>query len=633
MKRLLGIGVLLTIWGIASLTSPSRAPAQQAAGPIPASPGQIVFAQHCASCHANPTMVSRAPDLKTLMQLTPEAVYAAVTTGSMTVPGQKLSDEAKRAVAEYLGGRPLDLSDTGSVLKMANRCGSNPPLGDPSAGSAWNGWGADLGNTRFQGPGLGAEQIPQLKLKWAFGFPKGDTAYGQPTVVAGRIFLGSDNGYVYSLNASTGCIYWSFHAKSGVRTAPSLGPVKGQGSTKYAVYFGDQRANAYALDAWTGEPLWTQALSDHYTARITGAPALYESRLYVPLSSTEEVFSASPSYPCCTFRGSVVALDANTGAELWKAYMIPASLQPVRKNSRGVQLWAPAGAAVWNSPTIDPRRHVLYVGTGDAYTEPAAKNSDAVVALDLKTGRILWTFQAVKNDAWIVGCVPQPTENCPKHLGVDFDFGASPILLKLADGRELLLATPKSGTVFALDPDRKGAVVWSASLAEKTPPNNGQIAFGGTTDSKKIYLALEDGNFAAVNLDTGKIAWVARLESLDALGTPTSNGENRTKGGLRFGQSAAVTGVAGAVFTGGWDGILRALSTDDGKLLWQFNTAQDFTTVNGVPAKGGSMGGPGATIVNGMLYVGSGYANVGGGMPGNVLLAFSVASPLGGDPP
>ena len=618
----------------------------QSKSPLPTSPGEIVFGRHCASCHVNPNMSDRAPDLKTLMKLTPEKVYAAVTTGTMTVPAQGLSDQEKRAVAEHLGGRPLDLTDTGSADKMSNRCGSNPRLAQPSASASWNGWGANGQNTRFQSSqmaGLSAERIPQLQLKWAFGFPRGDTAYGQPTVVAGRVFIGSDNGYVYSLDAATGCVYWSFHARSGVRTAPVIGPLarvevmaalpsNGVRTTpgpfyspaEYAVYFGDMRANAYALDASTGKQLWIQELSDHYTARITGAPALYEGRVYVPISATEEVFSASPSYPCCTFRGSVVALDALTGQQLWRTYVIPAAPKPVRKNSKGVQLWAPAGAAVWNSPTIDAKRHVLYVGTGDAYTEPAAKTSDAVVAIDLSTGKINWSFQAVPNDAWMVGCVPETTENCPKHLGVDFDFGSSPILLSLANGRQILLATPKSGTVFALDPDRKGAVLWSVSLSETTAPNNGQIAFGGAADSKMAYLALEDGTFAALDLAAGKRAWVTRLESLDNLGAPTSNGENRTKAGLRFGQSAAVTGVPGAVFTGGWDGILRALSTDDGKLLWQFNTAQDFKTVNGVAAKGGSMGGPGVTVANGMLYVPSGYANVGGGMPGNVLLAFAV---------
>jgi polyvinyl alcohol dehydrogenase (cytochrome) len=602
------------------------AAAQKLANPLPISPGQTVFEQHCASCHASLKAADRAPDVNTLMTFAPEAVYAAVTTGSMSVPARDLSDQQKRDVAEYLGGRPLDLTDSGSAEKMSNRCETNSPI-KASANANWNGWGENIENTRFapaKTAQLDGNQVGQLKLKWTFGFPEGDTAYGQPTIFAGRIFVGSDNGYVYSLNAETGCVYWSFHAKSGVRTSPTVAPLKTAKGATYAVYFADMRANAYAVNAATGDSIWTRPLSDHYAARITGAPTLYEGRLFVPIAATEEAFSAAPSYPCCTFRGSLVALDATTGRQLWRTYVIPETPKPVGKNSNGVPRWAPAGGSIWSAPTVDRLRHVLYVGTGDAYTEPAAKMSDAVVAMDLITGKILWSFQAVKNDAWMVGCVPETTENCPKDLGVDYDFGSSPILLRPSNGRQLLLATCKSGTVYALDPDRKGAVVWNINLADKPAPNNGEIAFGGATDSAKLYLALEDGKFAAIDLDKGKLAWETRLESLDTLGPPTNNGENRTKAGLRFGQSAAVTEIPGAAFTGGWDGILRALSTVDGKILWQFNTAQDFKTVNGVSAKGGSMGGPGVTVVDGMIYVPSGYANVGGGMAGNVLLAFSV---------
>lgn len=600
----------------------------QSKSPLPTSPGQTLFDQNCASCHVGPPVAERAPDLKALMQLTPESVLAAMTTGVMVEPALGLSDDEKRAIAEYLGGRPLDPKNTGDAASMKNHCTTNPSFVPWGYGSIWDGWSASRGNTRFLGgslSGLAAASVPQLKLKWAFGFPNGDTAYGQPSVVSRRIFIGSDIGYVYSLDEDTGCIYWSYHARAGVRTAPTIEPLEKTGDAKhFIVYFGDMRANVYALDARTGKEIWVQKLSDHYTARITGAPSFYRGRLYVPIAATEEAFSASPAYPCCTFRGSVVALDAVTGEHVWRTYVIPEVSKPTHKNSAGTQLFAPAGAAVWNSPTIDAARHALYVGTGDAYTEPAAKNSDAVVAMDLDTGNILWSFQAVPNDAWMVGCVPVPSENCPKDLGVDWDFGSSPILVDDPTGRVLLLATPKSGTVFALDPAKKGAVVWKTDLALKPAPNNGEIAFGGATDSKRVYLALEDGRFVAIDLATGKLAWDVTLESLDNLGPPTINGENRSKAGLRFGQSAAVTGIPGAVFTGGWDGILRSLSTDDGKILWQFNTAQEFKTVNGVAAKGGSMGGPGPVVADGMLYVGSGYANVGGGMPGNVLLAFGT---------
>lgn len=628
------------IWtaGVASIAimcaaATARAQLKGGGGVLPVAPGEEVFGKACATCHAGAHPANRAPNEKTLEEMTPEAIYAAVTTGVMAPAAKSLTDKQKRDLAEYLGGRPLDLSRSGSAAEMKNRCASNPAY-DPNAftrqNNPWRGWidwGNGLGNARFQPTTsalLTAEQVPHLKLKWAFGFPNASTMYGQPTVVAGRLFIGSESGYVYSLNPDTGCVYWSYHAKSGVRTSPVIASVKAHPGEKYAAYFGDMRGNVYAVDARTGKLLWTRKVTTHEYARISNGPALYEHTVYVPISATEEVFSADPHYSCCTFRGSVVALDADTGKVVWKAYTIPEAPKPVKKNSLGTQLYAPAGAAVWNTPTIDPERHALYVGTGDAYTEPAAKTSDAVVAFDLKTGKMLWSYQTEANDAWMVGCVPETTENCPKDLGTDHDIGSSPILVKLKSGKRILLVTPKSGEVFALDPGKRGALLWKTALNQTLAPNNGEIAFGGATDGDAFYVPLEDGRFVALDASNGKILWDVRLQPLSDLGAKTPNGENRTKAGLRFGQSAAATLIPGAVFTEGWDGFIRALSASDGKVIWQFNTARDFETVNGVKAKGGSMGGPGAVVVNGMVYVGSGYANVGGGMPGNVLLAFSA---------
>lgn len=624
MKALFRSRALWIAGGILLLAArPARAQGPQI---IPRPPGEILYQKHCASCHANPERGSRAPETRTLMEFTPEALYAQMTTGAMAVPAQKMTDEEKRFVAEYLGGRPLDLTRSGSAETMPNHCPGNPPLENPAAAPAWNGWSPDPANTRFaaaETAGLTADQIPRLRLKWAFGFPGGTTAYGQPTVVSGRIFAGSDNGYVYSLNADSGCVYWSYQAKAGVRTAPVVAPVQGRGPSKYAVYFGDLRANVYALDARSGKLLWTAPADSHITARISGAPALYGGRLYVPVSSGEEAIAAAPSYSCCTFRGSIVALDPGSGRRLWKTHTIAEPLKPTKKNSSGVQLYGPAGGAVWDTPTIDPKRGALYIGTGDAYTEPAPATTDAVEALDLKTGKLLWSYQTLADDAWIIGCPsPTPDENCPKNVGPDHDVGASPILLNGPHGR-ILLATPKSGTVFALDPDRRGALLWKLRLTDRTAATNGLIALGGAADSRNAYLGLEDGTLVAIDLARGKKIWTTRLESLDELGPANATSEPRTKAGLRFGQSAAVTAIPGAVFTGGWDGILRALSTTDGKVLWQFITGKKFKTVNGIPAQGGSMGGPGPTVVNGMLYLPSGYAMFGGGLPGNVLLAFS----------
>jgi polyvinyl alcohol dehydrogenase (cytochrome) len=454
-----------------------------------------------------------------------------------------------------------------------------------------------------------------LKLKWAFGVPDATEMYSQPTVVSGRIFIGGDSGYVYSLDASTGCVYWSFLATAGVRTAPTIGALKTRGAVKYAVYFGDQRANAYAVDAATGELLWKQRVEDHPLSRIVGAPKLYKGKLYVPVSSGEEGISANSAYPCCTFRGSVVALDAETGKQIWKTYSVPDAPKPTKKNSAGMQLSAPAGAAIWNSPTIDAKRNALYVGTGDSYTEPAAKNSDAILAMDLDTGKMLWSFQDIKNDSWAVGCDGKHVVgNCPEELGPDYDFSVSPMLRTLPNGREFLVVTGKSGYVLALDPDKKGAVLWKTPLFEKPPLASGLIVFGGASDAQDAYFALNQvGGMAAVDMVTGERLWFTPLAPAEIPGEPP-----------RPGQSAAVTAIPGVVFSGGWDGRLRAIAAGKGNVIWEFNTVRDYSTVNGVPGKGGSMGAPGPTVVGGILYVTSGYVGVSNGLPGNVLLAFSV---------
>ena len=616
MQRTFILASLMAIFPVLPLVA--TAAAQEPAQPQGWVAAQIQFEKNCSKCHGNATFPESAPAREALMKLSPEAIYAAMTSGTMSVQAKDLTDDQKRLIAQHLGGRPFGVADAGSAKAMSNRCATNPPLSDPSAQAVWNGWSNDAINSRFQpaqAAGLTADQIPHLKLKWAFGFPDATEMYSQPTVVGGRIFVGGDSGYVYSLDAATGCVYWSFLAQAGVRTAPSIGAVKTHGAAKYAVYFGDQRANGYAVDAATGELLWKQRVEDHPLARIVGAPKLYNGRLYVPVSSGEEGISASSAYPCCTFRGSVVALDAETGKQLWKTYSVPEAPRPTKKNSAGVQMSAPAGAAIWNSPTIDAKRNALYVGTGDSYTEPAAKNSDAILALDLNTGEMLWSFQDIKDDSWMVGCKPKEViGNCPEELGPDYDFSVSPMLRTLPNGRQFLVVSGKSGYVLALDPDKKGAVLWKTPLFEKPPAYSGLIVFGGASDQQDAYFALNQvGGITAVDMVTGERKWFTPLAPADISGEKP-----------RPGQSAAVTAIPGVLFSGGWDGRLRAVATGNGSVIWEYNTARDYATVNGVPGKGGSMGAPGPTVVGGMVYVGSGYVGVNNGLPGNVLLAFSA---------
>jgi polyvinyl alcohol dehydrogenase (cytochrome) len=575
------------------------------------------FQTHCMGCHGNP-QVPQAPAPDAIRQMTPERIYDALTTGPMKPQGDQLTDDQRKMLATFLSGRPLGSLTEGAAQDMPNRCASNQPLADPTSASEWNGWSPDVANTRFQsakGAGLTAAEVPQLKLKWAFGFPTGLSAYGQPAIVSGRVFTGSDIGYVYSLDAATGCVYWSYQAKGAVRPAVTVAPVKGRGKTKYAAYFGDAHANVYAVDAQTGEQLWTARVDDHFVARITAAPKVYEGRVYVPVSSSEEFSSSNLDYSCCTGRGSIVALDAATGAQIWKSYVVPTPV-PVRKNSKGVQQFAPSGGSIWNSPTIDAKLGVIYAGTGDGQTDPAPDTTDSVIALDLKTGKLLWHYQAQAGDAFMGGCNgDQRTDNCPKVNGPDQDIGNSPILRELPNGKRVLVFGMKDGTAIALDPDRHGAELWKVHPV-KLPAGqensfysrlNG-IVWGGAADDSNVYYGLQSGGIVALKLATGETVWHTTFP---------------TPGNARVNNVAAATAMPGVVFVAGSDGKIHALSTSDGKQLWEYDTAKPFETVNKVAAKGGAIASIGPSIVNGMLFIGSGYA-VTGNNSGNVLLAFSA---------
>jgi polyvinyl alcohol dehydrogenase (cytochrome) len=593
------------------------------------STGVNLFKNNCTSCHGV-VPVEHAPTEATIKQMPPERIYEAITTGSMKSHAAQLSDAERRLLAEYMGGRKLDPEDAGDMKHMPNPCASHPPVRSISA-PAWNGWG-DLSNTRFQpaaAAGLSAGRVSRLKLKWAFGFPGATALYGQ-TVFDGHVFVSSNAGYVYALDAESGCVHWSYHSPAVVRSGITIGPLK-EGSARIAAFFGDIRGNAYALDASTGELIWKVATDPHPLARVTGNPRLYQGRLYVPLASLEEDESRSPQHICCTFRGAVVALESDTGRQVWKTYTIPEEPKVLRKNSAGLDYMGPSGAGVWTTPAVDPERRALYFGTGNAYTEPAA-TADSIMALSMDTGEILWWKQANPNDVWHGGCAqtipgraaprpqaagpgrggqPYPPENCVEETGPDWDYAASPNLARLPDGRTVIIATPKQAVVTALDPDKKGAVIWEQDIARGIGGGAGEVVFGGAVDGHTIYFGLHLGNgLVAMNLADGVEKWFRPLKN------PETMASHR-------GIVAAVSVIPGVFFAGGMDGILRAVSPADGSPIWEFDTAREFETVNGVTAKGGSIGAGGPSIAGGMVFVGSGYVGFQNGVPGNVLLAFA----------
>src|SRR4051812_34175613 len=549
-----GVGILLWAGAFEPQAAGQAPPPPPAAG---TESGFATFQTQCAQCHGNPN-VDRAPSPAALREMTPEKIYTALTTGVMQQQAAALTDPQKKAVAEFMAGRPLGSAKSGGIETMGFQCRTNPPLQDPADHPAWNGWSPDLANTRFQPASvarLTPAQVPKLKLKWAFGFPAGVSANAQPTVVSGRVFVGSDNGYVYSIDAKTGCVYWSFEAGSIIRNAITVGAVQGNGDAKYAAFVGDGHANVYAIDAQNGKLLWKTKVDPHFVARITAGTRYYDGKLIVPVSSSEEFSSGNPGYSCCTSRGSVVALDASTGKQIWKAWVVPDEPKPYKTMANGVVLYAPAGGAVWNSPTIDPVKRAVYFGTGDATTAPPAKTTDAIMAVDLDTGKYLWSFQATENDVFMGGCNgANASEACPRPMGPDMDIGNSPILKTLANGKRVLIAGTKSADIFALDPDDNGKLLYRVHPLGLPLNGNGRgrasIVWGGAADDKLVYYGIGGSGLAAVNPATGERAWLFSPAPADAAG---GRGRGPSLG-------AAATAIPGVVFEGASDGMLYALS-------------------------------------------------------------------------
>ena len=487
------------------------------------------------------------------------------------------------------------------------------PAGPVGLGNAqWNGWGRDLDNTRYQPePAIRASDVAKLALKWSYGYPAG-TQFGQPTIADGRIFATSSGGRIYSLDSRTGCTYWTYDAAAGSRTAIVVGELARARIAKLprklkrtlahleiikapsAVFFGDDAGYIYAVDAQKGSLLWKTQADAHPLTRIVGSPMLFNDRLYVTVASSEETAAAKPGYSCCTFRGSIIALDIANGNILWKSFTVLQEPVATHRSEAGIQEFGPAGAAIFAAPTIDAKRNVLYVATGSSANGLEHSLTDAVAAFDLAEGKLRWVKQLVRSDAL-------PSSG----------FMSSPILRTLANGTQIVLAGQKSGVVYGLDPDHGGEVRWQTKLSEGVA---GGIAWGMAADHRSLYAALsgllaqpagELGSLTALDMKTGLVRWRTASPEPACASIIAS---------CSHAQSQAVTVMPGSAFSGAMDGHLRAYSTIDGKILWDYDTAKNFQTQNGIKASGGPLDHGGATIVNGYVYINS----------GNALLAFSV---------
>jgi polyvinyl alcohol dehydrogenase (cytochrome) len=603
-SRILVMAVLLAGAGPASAQQPAQPPPN----------GATVFERACAGCHQAGQTAVPPPDA--LRVLTPESIVNSLTIGKMAVQGQGLTAAERSAVAQFLTGRAPAAAST---TRPVNLCTAATPTADPAQGPRWMTWGHDATNSRFapQG-GLTAADLPRLKLKWAFGYEGAASARVQPAMAGGKLFAASDNAELHALDPKTGCTYWTFKAESGVRSALTVGPYQSSSGTRYAVFFGDQRANAYAIDAVTGQQIWKRRVDDHQAAAITGALAIVEGKVFVPVQGlNEEGTGGRGQTPCCTFRGSLVALDANTGAVIWKTYTVDEPKLRGRNTRSGQDAFGPAGGGIWSSPTVDVKRRSVYVTTGNAYADPSQAMTDAVIAMDIDSGKVKWVYQATPNDNWLGGCGRASGGNpgCPETQGPDHDFSAAPVLATV-NGRQLIVVPQKSGIAHALDPD-KGTIVWQYRFGQGSGLG-GQ--WGGAFDGQNMYFGVGSyqtpapGGVRAVRAATGQEVWSAPPpQPALCAGSPRCNAS----------QGGATTAIPGAVLAVSLDGGIRAYAAADGKVVWQFDTNQAFDTVNGVKATGASIDGSPLIVGAGMIFVNSGYGGI-AARPGNVLLAFGV---------
>jgi polyvinyl alcohol dehydrogenase (cytochrome) len=521
-----------------------------------------------------------------------------------------------------LGILAVLLFPLGAKAQETGRCASPPPMSDVQSSPRWTSWGADYANSRFQPAamaGITAADVPKLKLKWAIGFPDTSHAWSQPTVAGGRVFVGSQGGRVFALDAKSGCVIWTFQTQGATRTAVTIGP--GQGEHRYLAYFTSIPGWLYAVDAQTGAQVWRIKMEEHLSSRLTGSPVVHDGRLYVGAGSFEEGMSAGGKYECCSFRGSLRAFNALTGELIWRSPMIQMPMH-VLKEENGKKVVGPSGGSIWSAPVIDEKRRLIYVTTGNGFSGPPEPLTDAVVALDLDSGQVRWSKQFGEEDIFVPGCGKPGNTNfaCPKENGADADFGSAPILAHLPNGEDVIVAAQKSGAVWAVDPDRRGRVVWHYQAAPKAAGEFGAIVWGQARDNRNVYVPVSNiqdpphaGGLHAISLATGKRVWYAPPAPLACAPGP----------GCTAAQASAPSVIDGVVFAGSADGVLRAYSTRDGKVIWSADTNGEFDTVNGVRAHGGSMIAPGPAIAGGMLYVNSGYGSH-QGRGGNVLLAFGL---------
>jgi polyvinyl alcohol dehydrogenase (cytochrome) len=476
-----------------------------------------------------------------------------------------------------------------SSLTAAADSPKDPVANGQVAASDWPMYGRDLEGSHYNPheKKLTPKNAAQLKLKWTF--EAGADVSSQPVVVGGVVYFGSWDGKEYAVDAKTGKKIWEFE------DTPASSSRSGAAYADGMLFYGDIAGRLYALDAKTGKMIWKIRIDDHKDTVATSSPIYHEGKIYIGVASHEEgAVMKYPNYECCTFRGGVLAVDAKTGKKIWRYYVIPEEPKVVGKDKRGINIVGPSGAAIWSTVSVHPKANRLYVTTGNQYTEPASLYPNSIVALELSTGKMVWANQATPKDIWTFNC-----KNDPNCSNLDVDFGATALWFKGANGKMLIGAGQKSGYFWAVDP-KDGKTVWSQKVGDGGML--GGVEFGNATDGENVYVAISNaanknkqGSVSMLDGATGKILWqVPAGDKGSHFGPVTVTG----------------TGANKLVFAGSSKGNIYVYNAKDGNVLWQFDT-------------GGAVGG-GPTVVDGTLYIGSGYTFLGVGKRNNKLYAFSI---------
>lgn len=596
-------------------------------------PGKAVYEQYCAACHNQPA--TRAPALAAVQQMSAQTLRYTLTEGIMQQQGAMVPKEQFQQLLGYLAGNDSggDASSENWVAGMM--CEPQQREVDLDQPVALSMFGTDYRNSRrltAKQAGLTSADLGNLELAWAIAFPKTTSLRSSPVIIGSTMFYTpSPTGKLLALDTKTACVKWVYDAGLALRGSVSYGELGDSG--KKALVFADSRGQIHTVDAKTGTLIWKAEGRHGPAGGITGAPVLYKDRIIVPVSASGVGSGANPTFECCTGHGAVVALDAATGKQLWTAHTMEDAAYTGKTTATGVKLRGPSGAPIWSTPSIDSSRGVAYATTGQNTSLPATSTSDAVLAIDLATGELKWSFQALANDVWHLGCQPDPKKSgpsCPSPADSvlkDYDFGAGVLIAKRRNGKDILLAGQKSGDLWGLDPDNQGKPLWRQTFGYGSPL--GGIHWGLATDGERVFAPVNDPHFPditayvpepgmnAVDIDTGKVLWRQPVTA------DCSNGRAQrfAQCAEKYGLSAAPIVVDKSVIAGAIDGRIYIYDAATGDIVWQYDTLRDFDTLNGIKGNGGGIDSHSVFAGDGMLFIGSGYGQF-RQPPGNVLLAF-----------